>query len=123
MQLESLTLDGKSYVVLPRAEYDRLTTLAKAADLPPLPPADARGNYPAVEYGRAGLARKIIQARSEAGLSQLELAQLAGVREETICRLERGKHTPSIATLTKIDRALRQAKSKPPRRGRHSRPA
>ena len=123
MQLESLTLDGRAYVVLPRAEYERLSTLAKAADLPPLPAADAQGNYPAVEYGQAGLARKIIRARSEAGLSQLELAQLAGVREETVCRLERGKHTPSIATLTKIDRALRQAKSKHPRRGRRRKPA
>jgi DNA-binding XRE family transcriptional regulator len=119
MQLESLTLDGKPYVVLPRAEYERLSTLAKAADLPPLPPADKHGNYPAVEYGQAGLARKIIRARSEAGLSQLELARLAGVREETVCRLERGKHTPSLATLTKIDKALRQAKSKKARRTGH----
>jgi hypothetical protein len=50
-------LDGKPYVVLPRNEYDRLATLARAADLPPLPAANADGNYPAVEYARASLAR------------------------------------------------------------------
>ncbi|MEX2093588.1 MAG: helix-turn-helix transcriptional regulator [Pirellulales bacterium] len=110
MALQTLTIEGKPYVILPRAEYERLATRAKASELPPLPVADRRGNVPAVEYARAGLARKIIRARSAAGLSQLELADLAGVREETICRLERGKHTPSIATLEKIDRALKRGK-------------
>ena len=45
-----LKLDGRDYVILPRADYDRLTGLAKAAELPPLPKTDAHGNYPAVEY-------------------------------------------------------------------------
>jgi hypothetical protein len=69
-------------VVLPKAEYERLTTLAKAADLPPLPAPDANGNVPAVEYARASLARKSIRARSEAGWTQPELADAAGVREK-----------------------------------------
>lgn len=83
-------------------------TLAKAADLPPLPELDAEGNYPAVEYARASLARKLIRDRAAAGLSQRELATLAGVRVETLCRLEAGKHVPSVATIEKIDRALKQ---------------
>ena len=41
-------VDGKPYVFLPRDEYDKLTTLAKAAELPELPKPDADGNYPAV---------------------------------------------------------------------------
>jgi hypothetical protein len=41
--------------MLLREEYDRLTTLATAADLPALPEPNARGNYPAIEYGRASL--------------------------------------------------------------------
>ena len=36
MSTQTLCLAGKSYVVRERAEYERLTTLAKAADLPPL---------------------------------------------------------------------------------------
>ena len=58
---QTIMVEGKPYVLLPRDEYERLTTLAKAADLPPLPKADAEGNYPAVEYARASLARKIIR--------------------------------------------------------------
>ena len=94
---------------MPRDEYDRLTTLAKAADLPPLPERNAAGNYPAVEYARASLSRKIIRDRVAVGLSQRQLALRAGVRVETLCRIETGKHTPSLPTIDKIDRALKAA--------------
>ena len=106
---QTIVVDGKSYVLLPRDEYDKLTTLAKAAELPPLPPPDAKGNYPAVEYARASLARKIIRNRVAAGLSQRKLAELAGISFENLCRIETGKHTPSVPTIDKIDRALKQA--------------
>jgi ribosome-binding protein aMBF1 (putative translation factor) len=108
MTAQTIHFDGKPYVVLPRDDYDRLTTLAKAADLPPLPAPDAQGNYPAVEYARASLARKIIRDRVAAGLSQRQLALRAGVRVETLCRIETGKHTPGVATIDKLDRALKQ---------------
>jgi ribosome-binding protein aMBF1 (putative translation factor) len=104
---KSIVLDGKTYVVLPREEYERLSTLAKAADLPSFPEPDAEGNYPAVEYARASLARKIIRDRVAAGLSQRELAKLAGVSVEHLCRIETGKHTPTVPTIDKIDRALK----------------
>ena len=55
---QTIMVDGKPYVFLPREEYERLTTLAVAADLPPLPQPDAAGNYPAVEYARASLAAR-----------------------------------------------------------------
>jgi DNA-binding XRE family transcriptional regulator len=102
-------LEGKPYVLLPRDEYDKLTTLAKATDLPPLPAPDADGNYPAVEYARASLARKIIRDRAAVGLTQRELAKRAGIRFEHLCRIETGKHIPSVPTIDKIDRALKQA--------------
>ena len=118
MLAQTILLEGKPYVVLPRDEFDRLTTLAKAGELPPLPQPDAQGNYPAVEYARASLARKIIRDRVAAGLSQRELATRAGVRVETLCRIETGKHTPSVPTVGKIDQALkRYAKSRSKRRG------
>jgi ribosome-binding protein aMBF1 (putative translation factor) len=108
MAAQTILFDGKPFVILPRDEYDRLTTLAKAADLPPLPDPDSQGNYPAVDYARASLARKIIRDRVAAGLSQRQLATRAGVRVETLCRIETGKHTPSVPTIDKIDRALKQ---------------
>lgn len=118
MASQTIEFDGKPYVILPRDEYDRLITLAKAADLPPLPTPDANGNYPAVEYARASIARKIIRDRVAAGLSQRELASQAGVRVETLCRIETGKHTPSVTTIDKIDKALRQvARSDVAKRG------
>src|SRR5437763_5634983 len=109
MSVQTIQLEGKPYVVLPRDEYDRLTTLAKAADLPPLPKPDARGNYPAVEYARASLARKIIRDRVAAGLTQRKLADLAGMSFEHLCRIESGRHTPTVPTIDKLDRALKQA--------------
>jgi ribosome-binding protein aMBF1 (putative translation factor) len=101
-------------VVLPRDEYDRLAALAKAGQMPPLPQPDSQGNYPAVEYARASLARKIIRDRVAAGMSQRDLALRAGVRVETLCRIETGKHTPSVPTIDKLDRALKQAAKEPP---------
>ena len=114
MIAQTILLEGKPYVVLPRDEYDRLRALAKAGELPPLPRPDAQGNYPAVEYARASLARKIIRDRVAAGLSQRELAARAGVRVETLCRIETGKHTPSVPTIDKLDRVLKQAAERQP---------
>lgn len=108
MDRANVQLGGTDYVIVPRDEFDRLTSLAKVADMPPLPGPDKDGNYPAIEYSRASLARKLIRGRVDAGLSQKELAELAGVREETICRIETGKHTASIATVDKISKALRK---------------
>ncbi len=109
MTVQNIMFDGKPYVILPRPEYDRLHTLAKAAVLPPLPDADQHGNYPAVEYARASLARKIIRDRAAMGLTQRTLANLAGIRFETLCRIETGKHTPSVATINKIERGFKLA--------------
>ncbi|HUE16498.1 MAG TPA: helix-turn-helix transcriptional regulator [Planctomycetaceae bacterium] len=123
MAVQSILVDGKPYVILPRSEYDQLATLAKAADLPPLPEANEDGHYPAVEYARASLARKIIRDRVAAGLSQRQLAECAGIRVETLCRIETGKHTPSVPTIDKIDRALKQAASLGKARARKPRSA
>jgi DNA-binding XRE family transcriptional regulator len=107
MITQTLCLHGKSYVVLEKSEYERLSTLAKAANLPPLPKPDRKGNYPAVEFGCATIARGIIRDRARAGLSQKQLAKLADIRVETLCRIETGRHVPSIPTVDKIDKALK----------------
>jgi predicted transcriptional regulator len=65
-----------------------------------------------LDYIRASIARDIIRQRKALGLTQAELAALAGVREETLCRLESGKHSPTVRTVEKIDRALKQAAKK-----------
>lgn len=110
-------------VTIRRAEYERL--LAKAGeDLPSsgpsLPKPDAEGNFPAVEYVRASIARELIRRRSAAGLNQVELAELAGVRRETVSRIESGKHTVGERVMQRIERALlsRQNKTGQRKRGR-----
>ena len=60
---------------------------------------------------RAILARDIVRDRERAGWTQTELARRAEVRVETLNRIETGKHTPSVATIQKLDVALRAATS------------
>ena len=45
---------------------------------------------------------KMIEAREQKGLSQRELAELCGVKQPAIARLESMKTTPQIDTLFKI---------------------
>ena len=92
MTVRILELGGKRWAILPEKQYKRLAAQANASGAghwPELPKPDAQGNYPAVEYARASLARKIISARRQAGLTQAELARRAGIRPETLNRIER----------------------------------
>ena len=57
-------------------------------------------------------ARDIIRARRKLGLSQAALARLAGIRVETLNRIENAKNKPNVVTIEKIDRALRRTASK-----------
>jgi DNA-binding XRE family transcriptional regulator len=114
--MQTIHLEGKAYVVVPREQYDRLVTLSKAAELPPLPEPDAQGDYPAVEYACASIARSVIRDRVAAGLTQRELARLAGIRVETLCRIEGGKQVPSVPTIEKIDQALKATKPRSKKR-------
>ena len=45
---------------------------------------------------------KMIEAREEKGLSQRELAEISGVKQPAIARLENLKATPQIDTLFKV---------------------
>jgi ribosome-binding protein aMBF1 (putative translation factor) len=110
MSAKILELSGKRYAVLPEKEYQRLRAKAgSAGPWPRLPRPDAEGRVPAVEYARASLSRKIIQARRAAGLTQVALARRAAIRPETLNRIEKGKTTPDTVTIAKIERALEAA--------------
>ena len=78
-------------------------------DLPALPAMDERGQYPAIATARVIIARQIVRGRKAAGWTQSELAARAGVRQETISRIETGKHSPGLKTMAKIDLALKKA--------------
>ena len=110
---KAMMIRGKRCVAIEETELRRLERLAgRESLLPPLPAADAKGNRPALEYIQVSIARDIIKERQALGLSQSKLADLAGLRQETLSRLESGKHSPTVRTVEKIDRALkRYAKS------------
>jgi DNA-binding XRE family transcriptional regulator len=52
------------------------------------------------------LVREIIAARREMNMSQVDLAEKAGMKQAAIARLESGQSNPSYKTLYKIAKAL-----------------
>ncbi len=109
--LQRIEVEGKHFVLLPEPEYDRLCRQAGEATveddrLPPLPKPDKHGRFPALQYARISLARDIIRDRKGVGLSQQRLADLAGIRQETLSRIETGRHTASQKTIDKIMRVI-----------------
>jgi DNA-binding XRE family transcriptional regulator len=107
MKPQYRTIRGKRMVVLPQDDFENLL---RRADLwePELPQPDERGLYP-LSVLAIIQARDILRARRKLGLSQAELARRAGIRPETLNRIEHGKNKPSVPTIAKIDRALKEA--------------
>ena len=114
---QPIEVAGKRFVLLEESDYERLCREAGEAvadddDLPALPSPDANGRYPAVEYSRISLARNLIRDRKSVGLSQERLAELAGIRQETVSRLESGKNSATPGTIAKIDRVIVAARKR-----------
>lgn len=112
MAAGTIQIRGERFVIVKESEYDRMRELARELAEgagPPLPKPDAKGNVPGIEYARASLARKLVRDRRRVGLTQAELARRAGIRPETLCRIEKGKSTPDTTTFNKLHRALEKA--------------
>lgn len=109
MTVQQLVLGGQEYVVVRKADWQRLARRRPAddPDMPSLPPINERGNRDAIAYARATIARGIIRDRKKRGLSQQQLAELAGVRQESISRIETCKVSATRRIIEKIDAALK----------------
>ena len=59
--IQTLTIEGQKFVIIPENKY---RDLLRENWEPPLPEADAKGIYPAVESARIVLARQIIRRRA-----------------------------------------------------------
>ena len=53
------------------------------------------------------VAERLIEMRTNRGLSQARLAELAGVDRKTINRIENGHFSPSLDTLTRLSVVLK----------------
>ena len=104
MTVQTISIANDELVVLARRDFERL--MEKAGLLPARPRSDARGNVDARAAIDISIARDLINDRIRRGWTQTELARRAGVRLETISRIESGKHIPRQETLIKLDRAL-----------------
>jgi DNA-binding XRE family transcriptional regulator len=96
-------LDGLRYVILRESLFDMLCQKAGITK------SDAGENEnltPAFDIDRATLAEKLRRRRRAAGLSQAELARRAGVRSETLNRIERGHTEPDFTTIRKLVLAI-----------------
>lgn len=112
MVCQNLTVAGKEFVIISKADFEQLSRRAEVIDdvaIPSLPPALPDGTYPALRSGRAVLARKLIRRRWGVGLTQAELARRARIRAETLNRIEKAKVTADTATVARIVRVLEQA--------------
>jgi DNA-binding XRE family transcriptional regulator len=87
------------YIVLPRSAYAHLHRYGK----------NARYVVDAIEYANWSIGRDLRRQRKAAGLTQAEVARRAGIRAETLSRLESGRGNPTVGTVSKIVRAMERA--------------
>ena len=106
--------DGSELVVLPRADYERLTAAAEdAADALAYDRAKAALASGADELVSAEVAERLLTGESSLrvwrryrGLTQTALARAAAVPQSVISAIETGKRSPSLKTLRALARAL-----------------
>ncbi len=95
---QRVQLDGVWYVVI-REEAFR-------AMLQEREPVGKKDALDVMAVSGPGLADRLLQRRQGAGLTQKDLARLAGVRVETLNRIEKGRTTPDFGTIRKLVNAI-----------------
>jgi DNA-binding XRE family transcriptional regulator len=60
-----------------------------------------------VDAYRRKVGERIRQKREEAGLTQMQLAEMTQLPQPHICRLEQGKHAPTFTTIERLATALK----------------
>jgi DNA-binding XRE family transcriptional regulator len=108
MDCRRLELDGVRYVIVRECVFD---ALCQKAGVHSNGGSEDAASESDVSLDRASLAEKLARRRRAAGLSQAELSRRAGVRAETLNRIERGHTTPDFATVRKLVVAMNAAES------------
>ena len=99
-----MCLDGTWYVILREDEFREMTRSKGGKS--------AEDDLNAVNMSNQRLADRLLQRRQEAGLTQKDLAARAGVRGETLNRIERGHTTPDFRTVRKLVNAMNEYRRK-----------
>lgn len=91
---QDIRLAGKSYVLVPKAEYERLKRQAES--------------YPkeSAAFAVPSIGPDLRSRRQQAALTLKEVARRAGIRLETLSRIETGRTNPSARTVQAVLRAL-----------------
>jgi DNA-binding XRE family transcriptional regulator len=89
-----LKIGGKPYVLIPKADFDRICERAEEP------------HYDATKLGRGSVGPDLRARRKQARLTLTKVARLAGIRLETLSRIENGHTDPSVGTVQAILRAL-----------------
>ncbi len=97
---QTIKLGKTEYVVVPRAEYARLRSLAGV---------DA-GAVDALAYGRSSIGKTLRAAREKAGLTQAELAQKLGKSQPMVSGAESGTINVSERYAAAVLRACKLPK-------------
>ncbi len=108
LEVAFVDLAGVRYAMLPASE---LAALAVRAGVELLVHGTGREIPPAMALRDKPVAfpPRLAGRRRRAGLTQKELARRAGIRVETLNRLERGHTNPDFLTVRKLVNALREA--------------
>ncbi len=102
----SLELDGIRYVILRDSVFQ---LLCKKAKVEVEKEESSEPSPTTLDLNEPSLPEKLLRRRQVSGLSQADLARKAGVRVETLNRIERGKTTPDFTTVRKLVIAMNEA--------------
>jgi len=84
----------------------RLVAAKVAADMPGSSINGSVADQAAVMLDGARLGARLKELRKEAGLTQAELARRTGIHRPNIARVEAGRHSPSLETLSRLTVAI-----------------
>lgn len=93
---QTIVIGQKRYVLISERR------LRKLVSTQPLP----RGTRSAIAFADHAIGSDLRHRRRRIRLSQAEVARRAGIRVETLSRIENGHGNPTVATVRKILRAL-----------------
>jgi len=103
-------LDGVRYAIV-RESVLRAVCRQAGVQAQPQVAQSSDPEASATELDDERLARRLVQRRKRTGLTQAALARRAGIRVETLNRVERGKTTPDFSTVRKLVNAMNEAES------------